>query len=179
MDSKIEMNTWRLSKYDPRFRKRGAFQLDVWTSVSDIGKSFEGKVLTVEEYLRTENQYVSVISSFLKETQVSSLVVTALEKHFPDGPIERLDSSDPLLDPLAEITSILEGDTLSLSEIETVCRLSLREFLWCKLENDELAYVHFGYDYYVYLGSASDCPQTREYASSIGLFMERFPSPYL
>lgn len=56
------MKCWRITKYNPKFRNElGHYQKKEWTSVSDIGKIFEGKQLTVEEYLNTENLYINSI----------------------------------------------------------------------------------------------------------------------
>jgi hypothetical protein len=40
------MNEYRICKYNPRFRVNGVYIKDEWTSVSDIGKTFEDGVLT-------------------------------------------------------------------------------------------------------------------------------------
>lgn len=54
------MYGWRIIKYNPAFRdERGAYLKDEWTSVSDVGKSFDGEVLTFEEYYKIENAYVA------------------------------------------------------------------------------------------------------------------------
>ena len=37
------MNTYRISKYDPKYRKDGQFIKDEWTDYSDIGEKFEGE----------------------------------------------------------------------------------------------------------------------------------------
>ena len=34
--------------------------MDEWTSFSDIGKIFNNKVLTIDEYLLTENKYLKL-----------------------------------------------------------------------------------------------------------------------
>lgn len=169
------MNKWRVTKYNPKFRRRGAFQVDDWTSASDIGKSFQGKILTLEQYLEMEDEYVSALSSFLRESQLTSLQVTNLETDLP-RPLQL--EALGLAAPLGEISGIQEGALLSPAEIETVCRLNLRELMWCRLEIPERFYVHFGYDYYMYIGSAFECPESISHAASVGLFVEEFTSPY-
>jgi hypothetical protein len=41
--------------------------MDDWTSVSDIGKSFGGEVLSAEKYLRVEQAYVDVVFAIYSE----------------------------------------------------------------------------------------------------------------
>ena len=51
--------------------------------------------------------------------------------------------------------------------------------MWCELESaDRDVFVHWGYDYYMYLGAAVECPQVLERARDRGLFVEPFASPY-
>ena len=58
------MNGWRITKYNPAFRdERGVYLKDEWTSVSDVGKSFDGVVLTFKEYREIEDNYVSTALS--------------------------------------------------------------------------------------------------------------------
>jgi hypothetical protein len=168
------MNRWRISKYNPKFRKHGAYQKDDWTSVSEIGKSFQGSIFTLQQYLDTEDRYVSVVLSFLRESGLSSLTVKNLEKDLPRPPqVVNLE----LADLLQEMSDLQEGE-LSPVEIEKTCRVNLRELIWCKLEKEQLFYVHFGRDYYMYIGSALSCPRSVSDVSSVGLFIEEFPSPY-
>ena len=44
-------------KYD----KSNPNYVDDWTAISDIGDSFYGKVLTLEDYLEVENRYSNII----------------------------------------------------------------------------------------------------------------------
>ncbi len=102
------MQSWRVTKYDPARRdKRGAFIGDDWTSISDIGRSFGGVLLTREEYLRSEGLYVEAVLTFLREAGLRRLQVS---KHEPR-------TGEPLLDG-----TWVEGESL-----EELCRRNLRE----------------------------------------------------
>jgi len=70
-----------------------------------------------------------------------------------------------------------EGSVLGELEIATVCRLNLRGMIWCKLE-DERRFIHFGYDYYMYIGVPVPCEDAKALASRVGLFVEEFKSPH-
>lgn len=150
------MREYRVSKYDPALRDAaGAFQGDDWTAVSDIGRSFGGVVLTAEEYQRVEDAYVTAALAFLREGGIESLRVEELEV-LPDRPI-----------------ALHEGSIVAVSEISAVIASILREEFWCNLEAEN-AFLHFGYDYYLYLGVPHPCPSAEAFAAELGLFVETF-----
>jgi hypothetical protein len=151
---------FRVTKYDPAYRDRhGAYTRDEWTSVSDIGQAFGGSVLTEAEYRRVEDAYATAAVAFLREAGVPSLAVAGLENH----------EAVPL--PFAE------GSALDLAEIDGVVRGVLREEFWCRLEG-EGAFVHIGWDYYMYVGVPQECAGAVILARRFGLFVEPFRSPY-
>ena len=60
------MFCWRITKYDPKYRdSRGAFLKNDWISFSEVGDIFEGKKLTIEDYLKVENAYVASVILFM------------------------------------------------------------------------------------------------------------------
>ena len=78
------MVSWRLSKYNPAQRDaRGRYLSDDWTSVSDIGGTYGGQLLTPARYLETETAYVESILVLMREFDLQSLGVLALDG--PDG----------------------------------------------------------------------------------------------
>ncbi len=154
------MVEFRVTKYDPAHRDaRGAYTRDEWTAVSDIGRAFGGVVLTAAAYQRVEDAYATAAVAFLREAGVAALAVTGLENH----------ATVPL--PFAE------GSSLGQAEIGGVVRRVLREEFWCRLEGAE-AFVHLGYDYYMYIGVPRPCPEAEMLARSLGLFVEPFQSPH-
>jgi hypothetical protein len=151
---------FRVTKYDPAHRDRsGAYTRDEWISVCQIGQSFNGVVLTEQEYQRVEDAYVTAAVAFLRDSGVSSLAVASLENH----------ASVPL--PFAE------GSQLGLTEVGEIIRRLLRAEFWCKLVSAE-AFVHIGYDYYMYVGVPVACPNAEHLAQELGLFVELRRSPY-
>ena len=76
------MFEYRVTKYDPAFRNaQGAYSGDDWTSISDIGKTFAGEILTRDEYQRVEDAYITVALAFIREAGIPMLTVTGLENH--------------------------------------------------------------------------------------------------
>jgi len=169
------MYGWRITKYNPAFRdERGSYLKDEWTSVSDVGKSFGGEVLTVEQYCKIENAYVATALRFFKEAGLESLKVTSLEQHNSPG-VANSSLADIPFDPsLVEESMNVSGEAL-----ESICRLVLREAIWCRLESEEGFHIHFGFDYYMYVGSPVSSENSGVYGHQQGLFIEAMPSPYL
>jgi hypothetical protein len=147
---------YRVSKYNPALRdSSGAYTVEEWTSVSDIGRSFDGVNLTQAEYQRVESAYVSAALAFLGESGVSELKVQELEN--PQG--LRLE--------------IEEGSTLPLERAAEVIRALLREEFWCLLKA-EGGSVHMGYDYLMSIRVPRRCPAAEKATVENGLFVERF-----
>ena len=48
---------YRISKYNPIDRIDGIYQVDDWTSYSDIGEQYGGRVVQPSEYLAVETVY--------------------------------------------------------------------------------------------------------------------------
>jgi hypothetical protein len=152
----------RVTKYDPALRdERGAFVGDDWTSVSDVGATFNGELLTLQHYLEVEARHLQVIAAFLAEAGVDAACVRVPEVYagarwWPS-----------------------EGQRLSRLETVDVVREMLRERGFCRLEAPGAVYIHVGYDYYVYIGGDVPSERSTELARQIGLFVdEQFTSPY-
>lgn len=53
----------------------------------------------------------------------------------------------------------------------------LREAYWCRFEAAD-AFIHVGWDYYMYVGLLDPCLDAQQEARRLGLFVETFNSPY-
>ena len=165
---------WQITKYDPKKRNsQGWFLEDTWTSYSDIGSLYQGEKLTYDEYIRVEGLYINAIVQFMKCLNISHLQVKGLENY---GRINK----DPSVDKaeVMFVNAMKEGDLLSLQEVKIVSKLILREYFWCKLISKHKMFVHFCYDYYMFIGSRSECKDTLQAISKSGLYVEDFESPY-
>ena len=154
------MKEYRVTKYDPALRgSNGEYKGDDWIMFSQIGQSFGGVVLTEQEYKRVERAYANAAMAFLTESGITKLRVKGLE--------------NPRRQPL----DFAEGSVLTLDRIPDVIGRILREEFWCRLEADD-AFVHFGWDYYMYVGVSCDCRLAERTATELGLYVEEFASPY-
>lgn len=168
------MYRWRITKYSPALRdERGAYQKDEWTSISDIGRVYEGEEFTYETYRKVEDAYVSTALSFVSEAGLDSLTITYFEAAHSLG--ERVAR---LRGIAFDAKRARKGMAVSGEALDNVCRLVLREILWCKLEADNGFYIHFGYDYYMYIGSPVPPEKSIPYGRRQGLFIEEMESPY-
>ena len=63
-------------------------------------------------------------------------------------------------------------------QVALLSRLILREKIWGKLVFEKQIFVHFGYDYYMYIGLEKESKKALERTQALGLFTEKFKSPY-
>jgi hypothetical protein len=162
--------TYRVTKYDPCERDRGgAYRKEEWTSVSDVGRTFGGSTLSEQDYLWTEDAYVQAVKSLLAESMVRSMRVTDLEAHY-SGQDVRIDD-----DVLDECRKVRNNSIVSGRLLEFVVRGCLREYIWCRLSGSKESYVHFGYDYYMYVGVPKPAG---ELILPVGVYLEDCESPY-
>ncbi len=171
------MYNYRISKYNPIYRdNEGSYRINEWTSFSDIGLIYENKKFTMDDYLKIEDAYVKTIVSFMQHLNINLLGVCELEKYEKHLIIDKFHGAYSI-----EIknlySSLQDGNILNISQIQNLSRLILREKLWCKLQCD-MMYVHFGYDYYMYIGISEKCEDAVVINSRLGLFIEEYNSPY-
>jgi hypothetical protein len=150
------MYEYRVTKYDPSRRDReGRYLHDEWTAFSDVGNK-----VNFDVYDRVEQSYIDVALAFMSEARIPHLSVANLE-HGPEISLPFVDRAE-----------------LGAPELRTAFRLVLREACWCRFLHPSGAFVHFGYDYYMYIGTPGDCPQAKRMARERDLFVESFKSPY-
>ena len=148
------MQEFRVTKYNPIFRNEdGSYKLDEWTSYSDVGS-----LVSLEEYLEVESSYINTAINFMKNSDVESLKIVGLE------------DSD-------EVSKLKNNETILISNIEKILKSILRDEFWCTLESKN-GFIHFGYDYYMYLGVLNFDYSLKQNAEQNNLFVENFESPY-
>lgn len=161
------MHWWRVTKYNPKYRDdQGCYIKDEWTCPSQVGTIVEGKIFTWDEYIKVENEYVNAIQIFMDCLGLNILSVSFLVKYWPIEPNEHHTSR------MIDIHNKLkDGQILSREDIDNVVRLILRNDLGCKLRSDDLE-VHFGWDYYMYIGSKELCESAISKIEKMGLYVE-------
>ncbi len=151
------MLNYRITKYNPIYRNsKGHYTLDEWTSFSDIGNLKYN--LSLEKYLEIENAYLEVIKKVLKLNKATNFIFKNVENNTSFQVPKESENADKII------------------EIATKC---LQEELWCKIMSPYKLFVHFGYDYYIYIGPRKELPvEIISEIEKLGLFVElidKFP----
>lgn len=153
------MNEYRVTKYNPAFRNDyGHYTRVEWTTFKQIGETFSDVLFTREEYERVEDAYVQASLTFLREGGLSSMTVAGIQNR----------SKQPI--------DFDNGTVLPLERIGEIIRRALREEIYCRLEGSE-SFIHFDWDYYMYIGVPHPCPGAHARAAELGLYVEEFASP--
>lgn len=156
------MHYWRITKYNPLYRDdKGDYTKDEWTSYSDIGKTFQGKILTLEEYLKIEKAYIQAVLLFMKCLNLTLLRISCLEK---DGRRPKKITTDNNIE-------IINNQDVNAETIKHIIQLILRDKIWCKFKAKDLQ-VRFGHDFYMLIRSLKSCDFTIKKIEQIGLFVE-------
>ncbi len=164
----------RITKYSPALRDSyGRYLKDEWTSVSDVGKRFGNSVVTLEDYLIVENEYVSVIMQLMQAAGISELHIRKLniiDTSCINLPTALQEESK------SDLKLIRNANELDFDLVSKAIRLNLREVIACYLTGPRDFYVHFGYDYYMYAGFEGGLDELQDISTP--LFIEPFISPY-
>ena len=143
------MEYWRFSA--AAVLKEECYQKsDSWTSISDIGRIYNGYEFTYDDYLKTEQSYVRLLISifeYLHAQKVKLIHLSVNEIVPPQGAYY----SEVLK---SWYSKVFNNMSLSLEDLQYVIPLILREKIWGVLYHKRTnTYVRFGYDYYVYVNS--------------------------
>lgn len=172
--SKEIKNQWRISKYNPIFRDSDSIytKTDEWTSVSELGKVVDGKPFTINEYLEIEQAFIDSIMKFIKLHKFTSIRIYSLEinKSSSDNKFSLYDTNFDSLD----LTEDLE---IGVENIPTVCKMILREFIFCHFISEQF-FIHFAYESYVFFGSNSIQNDSLDIGKNDNIFIEQMRSPY-
>lgn len=153
-------------KYTPSgYNKDGIYVYDDWTSISDIGKSIGDNILSVENYLEVEGNYINTILAIMSEIDCHYLTLEYVEanRHEIMKDIKRYKQKYNL--PILEFIPILKvGKRVSRKNAAILFRLCLRELCYiefsCKSKNLKM---YFTTEYYLNI----QCPICKERLNQI------------
>ena len=156
-------------KYQPNlYDDQGGYVGDEWTSISEIGNSFNGEKLTLEKYLEVENHYVNTILDILNKTGAKYLTI---------GHLESVNLINQKITPInAELLSFAKGveagQRIGIDKIPLIIKLCLREYMYVVLVNLKRdLQIEFGYDYYMYVHTQLGTEEIHEITSRHGLYL--------
>ncbi|KMJ59853.1 hypothetical protein AB685_03070 [Bacillus sp. LL01] len=172
--SKEIKNQWRISKYNPIFRdSEGIYtKTDEWTSVSELGKVIDGKPFTINEYLEIEQAFIDSIMRFIKLHKFTSIRIYSLEINKSTS-----DSKSALYEPNFDSLNLTEDSEIDIENIPTVCKMILREYIFCHLISEQF-FIHFAYESYLFFGSNSIQSDLLDIGKNDKIFIEKMHSPY-
>lgn len=159
---------WRITKYDPQYRdERGAYLKNEWTEYDDIGQTFEGKTLTLKEYLKTEDAYIQAILLFIEDLNIDSLRISCLEKNGRRPKKVLVDGIE-----------IVNNTYVNKESIIPIIRLILRGKTWCKFKAKQML-IDFSNQFYTFIVSINrPSNSTIKKIEHMGFFVEELESPY-
>lgn len=170
------MKKYNISKYNPELKDRdGKYLKDDWTAISDIGKIFDGKKLSSEDYLEIESNYIKAIYEILDFYKLKSLDVQDVQKSFRhDRFIEIINERKVVYDEdLLNFYNNLESiKILEHQEIGLFCRLLLREDIGAKIFYPRKLKIFVCYDYLIGIHSSRSIEKVIPRIKDLGLFVE-------
>lgn len=172
------MNSYRITKYNPSNRDEyNVYSSDEWTAISDVGEEFSGVVFKLEEYLRVEELYVAAIIEMMECVGIKGLMVADLERYYETP---RITSHHQIYtEQMVQLYhTVSENQFVSGQVLRDLCKLILRELMGFRLIFEDKMFVHFGYDYYMYIGVNNVCKDAKDSIQASGLFIEECESPY-
>lgn len=164
--------TWRITKYNPIYRdETGSYAKEDWVFMSEIGDEFDGERLTKHEYLHVEDKYVNAVIYFMNYLKIDSLKVSKLEKRSQD--IYIVSNPELYTTKMHDLYKTIDNNqSISTDEVVDLCKLILRNNIWCILSFEEIINVYFGHDYYMFIGCAIKCDEVLTKIIESGLFVE-------
>lgn len=168
-------------KYKPEYyNEKGHYTKDEWGGMGDVGRIYDGHLLTLEEYLETEQKYVDAVKKIMEMTNSRFLTVShlgdtvettkwAIRKMLNKK--NRFLEYDKLL--YDSYINLIEGKRIYISDIGDIIRLNLREYTYTILKNlrNELE-IDFGGDYYMYCSTKLPVNVLKEEILKIGLYLD-------
>ena len=119
-------------------------------------------------------------SSFSARFEASGLThlrVTSLADRYSPEALEDIKRDQPTLyEPAFASAEFSEDQAVNEAEISLLGKLNLRGNLECKMEIEGKFFVHFGWDYYMYIGCQADCMSAVSRTEADGMYVEPFKS---
>jgi len=148
--------SYRISKYNPKYRVDNAYLRDEWTEFSDIGHMFEEGILAFEEYEEIEKNYINFIIDICRKVHVTHFIIRNLENY--------------------DLAQWKEGESLDFNKLQQFVRDCLRNKCWGIVCSNNIR-ISFGYDYYIYLECKLKYIVIKEISQKYNLYPEinKFP----
>ncbi len=159
----------------------GAYQGDEYTGAYDIGDEFNGKIITVADYLYDENRCIAFLLALLDNLNISWLSVSLLhgdyakptdnyrlfEKWLMMAPVEL---RNPIFNKL--MIRLRKKSIVTFSDIPYVLQMIFREFWWYRLENSSKNFkIDITGEFYIHLKLPMPEIELMKIAAKYGLYV--------
>ncbi len=69
-------------KYRPEYYDEdGHYQKDEWTSFEDVGSEYDGKIVTIDDYLEIENRFIDITHAIIEESRCEFVTLGYVEQY--------------------------------------------------------------------------------------------------
>ncbi|HYH75182.1 MAG TPA: hypothetical protein VD735_04450 [Candidatus Saccharimonadales bacterium] len=130
----------------------------------EIGKTFNGKKFTLEDYLDMESRYVEAAMAFLADSGVDKLTAYDVVTGEPSERIVALG--------LHQQITLKNRQSVTPEQIPTLLRAMLREDIGCSFAAPRKFTLSVGWDYYMYISCHTPAKNAVAKAEALGLYVE-------
>lgn len=164
-------NQHEIVKYNPEYYENSIYTNNEWTEFCDIGRAFDGKRLSVSEYLQTERKYIDVILRILCQSHIKYMSIAYYcGPYFWKG--MRLETeSREYYDRNQE--SFRVGKRIHITKLRPVLALMIRGICAFTFVNEKhKTQFEMGYDLYLHMHSELSISELTEIVNHCGLFID-------
>lgn len=147
-----------ISKHSPSDRARARFEGDcVWTEFDEVGTVFDGRELTLQDYLEVEDRYVRVVRAVMDSLGSQRVVL----RHVFVAEL-----------PPEELGELYNGRVVDRQEVEILLRNLLRGADYnAQFDLGDGVHVHVSWDFYLSMSGPRDLSAFIEVAGECGLYV--------
>lgn len=139
-----------------------------------MGRCYDGKIFTYEEYKKVEQQYIDVVHSVMAAINCTYMTVKYLE-FYKTHAKERIRNSlyyDDEKQYLKSFPLLKAKKRINCQKIDDILRMALREYVYFVLSNKARKLrVEFGYDYYMRVSCSLDKEILQKIVDKSGLYL--------
>lgn len=167
------MKRYSITKY----HKNKCDSEEEWTSVSDIGKEYNGNVLNIDEYMKVEDSYVKAVLEILRYMKIHSVRIKNvsrwrnLAEEVKEDPTQKELYSDLILNVYESVENDQE---IEIETLDALIRLQLREDLGGLIYVPYRLKLFIGYDYMMGVHSSMNLRKLYTFISDLGLNIYEF-----
>ncbi|BCJ98308.1 hypothetical protein [Anaerocolumna chitinilytica] len=172
------MYKYNISKYNPIFRDSNwTYRKEDWTAISDIGKSFDNKILTVTDYIETENKYIKTVKLILNYLELDYIYVHDVRRSF---------SKEVFADMIKKRETLYSSEMINMydkaerikklerKDVDAFIKLLLREDIGAKVFYPRRLRIFICYDFLMGVNCSRSLENIIPEIEALGLYTDIF-----